>query len=110
MAKKKSSLTAQEKLKADQKQLKKDQKKLKADQETVKKLGSVAVHTESRERPKYPPTLNVAGNTLKVDQNTGKVIGESDPKKIRARVLERNRQKRLGPAGGTIGIELPQVD
>ena len=79
------------------------------DKAFVEKAKTIAVKTESRNKPALPPTVTVCGNVLKVDQSSGKVKGPSDPKEIRARRLDAARRKRLG-GSSIMDVELPQVD
>ena len=110
MAKEAKKLTTeQDQLKREQAMLKAAQAQLEKDRELIAKLSTVSVHTTSRNRPAFPPTVNVCGNVLKVDPNTGKVRGDSDPKIIRRKVLAKARQKQLAGAG-IMDVELPQGD
>ena len=83
----------EEQLAEAQATLQADQEQLAKDQAFVEKLKTVAVKTPSRTN-KFPATVSVCGNVLPVDEHTGKVIGESDPRKIRRRRLQLARQRR----------------
>ena len=85
-------------------------KQTEKDRKFVEKIKTVAVKTDSRApRQKSPPTVTVCGNVLRVNPDTGKVMGESNPLKIRRRRLEMARKKKLG-LSGMMDVELPQVD